>query len=267
MSSRLSGLIRDAGFPSQDRPHTLRSVTGTLINASAILAGGAAGLFLRRPPSAALEQRLKPWLGVFALYAGSVAIFGGISGEGFWTAALRLLLLLVGLSIGRVVGARLGLQKAWNRMGRFAREELERTGSGTKPSINNAFLAVSAILCLSPLAVAGPCIEGMSSDLKPLVLKSVLDGLAMLTFARVLGPGSLVAVIPVISLQGTLTLASKLALPWLASHRLDAGIQATSGFLVLAVTVVIFGVSRVRLADYLPALVLVPPLFWAVGRL
>lgn len=243
-------------------------MTGTLINAVAVLVGGMAGLvLLRRPPSAALEQRLKPWLGAFALYAGGHAIFFGIAGEGFWTGALRLLVLMAGLSIGRVVGGMLGLQKAWNHMGRFAREELERTHDGAKSSVNNAFLAVSAILCLSPLAYAGPLIEGVRGDLKPLILKSLLDGMAMLTFARQLGPGSLMGVIPVISLQGTLTLAVKLALSWLEAHDLDAGILAASGFLVLAATLVIFGVGRVRLADYLPSLAVVPLLFWLAGFL
>lgn len=242
-------------------------MTGTLINVAAILSGGAVGACLRRPPSGVLEQRLKPWLGAFALYAGGRAIFLGISGEGFWVAVLRLVSLMGGLSVGRVIGGRLRLQNAWNRMGRFAREELERAHGGNKISANNAFLAVSAVFCLSPLAVAGPLIEGVSSDLRPLLLKSVLDGVAMLTFVRLLGPGSLIGVIPVLSLQGTLTLASKLALSWLEARGLDAALQATSGFLVLAVTLVIFEMGRVRLADYLPALLVVPLLYWLAGML
>jgi uncharacterized membrane protein YqgA involved in biofilm formation len=237
-------------------------VVGTLINVGAILAGGLVGSLLRRPPSGTLEQRLKPWLGAFALYAGIRAIYIGMSGEGFWVALLRLVLLMGGLSVGRVIGARLGIQKAWNRMGGFAREELQRAHEGGKVSMNNAFLAVTAIFCLSPLAVAGPLIEGVSSDLRPLLLKSVLDGAAMLTFVRLLGPGCLIGVIPVLSLQGSLTLGVKLALSWLQSNGLDPAIQATSGFLVLAVTLVIFGMGRVRLADYLPALLVVPFFYW-----
>ncbi|MCP5520699.1 MAG: DUF554 family protein [Verrucomicrobiales bacterium] len=236
-------------------------MTGTLINVAAILVGGAIASFLRGAPSGVLEQRLKPWLGAFALYAGGRAIFVGVSGDGFWTALLRGVLLMGGLSVGRVIGRKLGLQNAWNRMGRFAREELQRAHEGAKIPANNAFLAVCAIFCLSPLAVAGPLIEGVSSDLRPLLLKSVLDGVGMLTFVRLLGPGCLIGAIPVLSLQGSLTLAAKLALTWLEAQGLDGAIQATCGFLVLAVTLVIFGMGRVRLADYLPALLVVPALY------
>ncbi|RME95550.1 MAG: DUF554 family protein, partial [Verrucomicrobia bacterium] len=192
-------------------------MTGTLINVAAILLGGTLSLVLRRSPGPELEHRLRPWLALFALYAGGKAMFLGLTAEaGLWTALLRLVLLLGGLSVGRVLGAQLGIQRAWNRAGQAARQLYELAEQHpAQRRFHPAFLAATTFFCLSPLAVAGPVAEGLAGDVKPLLLKSLLDGLAMLSFARVLGPGALAAAIPVLSLQGTLTLLARLGGPWL----------------------------------------------------
>lgn len=52
------------------------------------------------------------------------------------------------------------------------------------------------------------------------------------------------------------------ALPGLEAHHLTAALNVTAGFLACIVTVVIFGVRKVELANYLPALAVAPGLAW-----
>lgn len=240
---------------------------GTLINVAAILLGGLLSLLFRRTPGPEIEHNLKPWLALFALYAGGKTMFLGLTTDaGLWTALLRLVLLLGGLSVGRVLGAKLGIQRRWNRAGQAARRIFESAEQHPeRRRFHPAFLAATTFFCLSPLAVAGPVAEGLAGDPTPLLLKSLLDGLAMLSFARVLGPGALAAAIPVLSLQGTLTLLARLGVPWLELGQARHTLEALAGYFVLAVAVMVFGTARVRLADYLPGWLVVGILAWLLS--
>ena len=74
----------------------------------------------------------------------------------------------------------------------------------------------------------------------------------------------LLSVLPVIAYQGTITLVASLMKPHLHMDMQDA-ISVTGGLLMLTLPVVILGLRKVELADYLPALIIAPLLthWWA----
>ena len=97
----------------------------------------------------------------------------------------------------------------------------------------------------------------------PLAVKGVMDGLAMLSFVRMFGAGSMLAAFPVLLLQSAITLVCGLYLePFLRLHGLVDSVNAVGGMLVCTVGLVIFEFKRVELADYLPALVVAPVVTW-----
>lgn len=235
---------------------------GTLINGGAIVLGGLLGRGTPWRLSARMEGRLKLVLGGAALLVGARAIWFGVTGEGFWAAALRLVGLMVGLMAGRAIGAALGLQAVINRAGQYARTRFDAAAGTVPVRFDEAFLAVTAVFCLAPLALVGPLLEGMHGDVLPLLIKSAMDGTAMLTLGRTLGWGAVASALPVVAGQGMVGLLSRWAAPALELHPAAAGVQAAGGFLLLAVALVVLGMSRVRMADYLPSLVLVPLIYW-----
>jgi len=65
--------------------------------------------------------------------------------------------------------------------------------------------------------------------------------------------------LPVLAWQGTLTLVCRQFLkPFLEGHNLADSVNAVGGLLVFSVALVILGLKRIRLADYLPSLALAP---------
>ncbi len=93
-----------------------------------------------------------------------------------------------------------------------------------------------------------------------------MDGLAMLGFVPIFGWGSLLAALPVLAFQGTLTLLSTRFLgPFLTTHGLMDSVNATGGLLVFCVGLVIFELKKIELADYLPSLAFAPLLAWLLG--
>lgn len=189
----------------------------------------------------------------------------GLGDAGLAKGLLRAVLLLVALIAGRAAGAALGVQTLVSRGGRYASHRLSANGRPSCLPGDQAFLAATAVFCLAPLALIGPLLEGLGNDFKALLIKAAMDGMAMVTLVRALGVAAAGAALPVLAIQGSIGLWTR----WMAmSHAhpaVLAGLTAASGFIVLTVALVVFGINRIRMADYLPALLLAPLLFRLAG--
>ena len=97
------------------------------------------------------------------------------------------------------------------------------------------------------------------------MLQETLRRLATAAFVKPFGWGVMLAAIPVLAYQGTITLAARSLEPYLQDTMLLNSISATGGLLVLCISVVILDIAKVPLADYLPSLAVAPILTWLFG--
>jgi uncharacterized membrane protein YqgA involved in biofilm formation len=73
----------------------------------------------------------------------------------------------------------------------------------------------------------------------------------------------MIAALPVLVFQGTITLACAQYLrPFLETHSLVDPVNATGGLLVCTVALVILQLKKIELADYLPSLAFAPMIAW-----
>jgi uncharacterized protein len=119
------------------------------------------------------------------------------------------------------------------------------------------FVVTSLIVCVGPLAILGSLQDGLTDGFELLAVKSMLDGFAALAFASVLGIGVAFAALPLVVLQGAITLAAS-ALQSVLTPPMLAGLTATGGFLVMAIGVRLLDLRPIRVANLLPSLVLAP---------
>jgi len=236
---------------------------GTALNAAGILIGGVAGVVRRKPLSAVNESFFKVALGVFTVFYGLRLTW--ISVNGTWLQILKqLLIAVVALMLGRMTGRLAGLQRRSNRLGREARERVAAAKPGGPRQLNEGFKTCAALFCAAPLAILGSVQDGLSSYYYPLAVKAVMDGLATMSFVSVFGWGVMLSAVPVLALQGTLTLAcAQFLKPFLATHGLVDSVNAVGGLLVFSVALVILELKRIEMADYLPSLAFAPLLAWA----
>ena len=108
------------------------------------------------------------------------------------------------------------------------------------------------------MAILGSLEDGTRGDIKILAIKSALDGLAAMGFAATFGRGVLLAALPVLAYQGTLTLLAHALAAHLNEPLLLGSIRVTGGLVVLCIMVVILDVRKVPLANYLPSLAVAP---------
>jgi hypothetical protein len=228
-------------------------VIGSLINAGCIVLAGAA-VWARVPAiPVAAQRRLQALVAVVTMGLGFQVIWRSLHGT-IGQVVRQLAVLAVALVLGRLTGQGLGLQARLNRLGRFARERLMGAPPAGRRRLGDVFAAATLVFCLTPLAVVGPMLEGLRGDLRALLVKSAVDGLATLGLARTRGWPVMLGAVPVLSLQGSLGL---LLLGWRERFELPGvadAVCATGGFLLVAVGMVMLQVLRIRLADYLPAL-------------
>lgn len=232
---------------------------GSLVNAGTIVGGGLLGLGLKREPSARQQLFLKSLLAFLATFLGFRLVWLALGGSP-GAVLLQLASLILALVLGNLLGRTLGLQGALNRLGRHARTCLERTDDPARRRAGDGLVTGAILFAATPLAVLGALQEGLRGDPIPLLLKAVLDAMAAFSLVRVLGSGIVLAAIPTLAFQGTLTLLSRAAVHALPNPALH-GFSAMTGLLLATVSLVILDVRKVPLADYLPALVLAP-LFW-----
>src|SRR5438132_9597440 len=149
---------------------------GTVSNAAAILVGSVAGRVRSKPFSPATESFWKVALGAFTVFYGLRLTWISLNGSALQMLK-QLLIVLVAMSLGKLTGALLHLQKISNGIGQAARAHLEAAAAGEKPRVSDAFKICSALLCAAPLAILGAIQEGTSGYFYPLVVKAAMDGL------------------------------------------------------------------------------------------
>jgi len=236
---------------------------GTVLNVAGILIGGVAGLAWRKTLSSAHESYVKVALGAFTVFYGLRLTWISLNGS-FPQILKQLLIAVLALMLGRMTGRLLRLQKMSNRLGRDARERVAAAQPADPRRLSEGFKTCAALFCAAPLAILGAVQDGLSGYYYPLVVKAVIEGLATRGFVALFGWGVMLAAVPVLAFQGTITLVcAQFLKPMLETRGLVDSVNVTGGLLVFCVALVILELKRIELADYLPSLAFAPLLAWA----
>jgi hypothetical protein len=243
-------------------------VTGAILNAGGIVLGGLVGLVRPQAFSAQTQITFKILLGVFALFFGLRLTWfslGGSAGQ----MLKQVTIALAALVIGNWVGKLCRLQAGSNHLGQRARNLIENNRPDSPRRAGVGMNVCAILFCAAPLGLLGAIQDGLplragdTGYFYPLAVKAVMDGLAMIGFVTIFGPGAILAALPVFVFLGTITTATHLFVePFLRTHLLLDSVNSVGGLMVCCVGVVIFEIRRVELANYLPALLVAPLLTW-----
>jgi uncharacterized membrane protein YqgA involved in biofilm formation len=165
------------------------------------------------------------------------------------------LILLVSVLVGVVIGELLKLDAGVQAVGSWAERRLSRGGEPGRVSL--AFITTSLIFCVGPLTVLGSFLDGTRGDITLLAIKSTLDGVTSIVFAATLGWGVLLSAISVLLVQGSLTLIAFLIHAGLTELE-TAELTAAGGIAVLGIALGLLELKTIKVANFLPALVVAP---------
>jgi uncharacterized membrane protein YqgA involved in biofilm formation len=228
-------------------------LSGTLLNVATVLAGTAIGLLIGSRMRPRMQESLVTGLGFFTIL---IAISMGV--RIFTDAAARpgddlavLAAVLVGVAIGELLRLHDGLE--W--LGGWFQRRLARS---ERPSrISEGFVTASLVFCVGPLTILGSLENGLNGDMRLLAIKSLLDGVASIAFAAALGPGVALSAITVFLVQGSIAGGAFLLRDVMDGPTILA-ITAAGGVILLGVALRLLDLKPVRVANFLPALLLAP---------
>ena len=195
---------------------------------------------------------------------GAVGLFTLAMGTKFAIDTSNLLYMLGSIVIGGVIGSVWGVDRRLNELGAaLQRRVAARGGRGT---VAEAFVTASIVFCVGPLTFLGSIQNGLTGDATLLTVKSVLDGFTAIALAATLGWGVLLTIPLILLYQGGLALGASVFAGLLSELQLRE-MSAVGGLLIIGVGLKLLSIRDVKVADYLPAILVAPLLVAAVVRI
>lgn len=222
-------------------------MTGTLINVATVITGGTLGTVLgeRLPPR--IRHIVMQGVGLTTLVVGmSMAI-----------TTSNFLLVLGSILIGGILGEWWRLEEQLDGAGKWLEAKASRFPFLAQGEFTRGFVTASLVFCVGPMTVLGSIQDGLSSDYTLLAIKSVLDGFSSLAFAASMGMGVTFAAVTVLLYQGALTLGASL-FQTILTEAMIREMTATGGVIILGIGLLLLEIKRVRVANFLPALIVAP---------
>jgi uncharacterized membrane protein YqgA involved in biofilm formation len=182
-----------------------------------------------------------------------------------------MLIVLGAVLIGGIAGSLLRIEDRLRAFGGvLQRVAVRRFGAGAdsegRERFIQGFVTSSLVFCVGPLTILGSINEGLGNGADQLLLKSALDLFASIAFAASFGWGVGFSVISLVVIQGSLTALGAVLGSFVPDAHL-AALTATGGLVLLGVAFRLLDLKQVKVADFLPALLVAPVLVEVVARL
>ncbi len=220
---------------------------GVWVNSMAVIVGGLIGTWLRGGISKHYQDAVNRGLALCVLVIG---ISGAIQTE-------RMMLVILSVVLGTLAGEALKIEDRLDCLGNWAQRRFASGDSG----FSQGFINATLLFCVGSMAVVGSLEAGLQGKADTLLAKSVLDGVSSIIFASSMGPGVILAVVPLTLYQGGIALMAMT----LGSFLPDAAVlemSATGSVLIIGLGINMLGVmkERIRVGNMLPA-ILIPAIY------
>lgn len=214
-------------------------MTGTFVNAAAIIAGSVIGFTARRRIPKNVGETAVKGIGLATILIGLKMAL----------ETQNPLITVGSLAFGALIGEAFAIEDRLEHLSRRIENWIGNEDGG----IAQTFMTASLIFCIGPMAIMGSIEDGLGRTPQILYTKSLMDGIGSAIFASTLGIGVVFSAVPVLVYQGSITLAAHAVSRFLSSP-VVAELTAAGGLLILAIGFNLVGASRLRVANLLPAL-------------
>ena len=222
-------------------------MTGTLVNSGAIVVGSTIGIMAGRHLSERIKSIIMNALGLSVLILGIKMALEGTN----LIAAIGCVLLCA------ITGEVMRIETWVESLGIWLRKRF-RSDSST---FVEGFTTASILYLTGVLVIIGPIQDGTVGDTSILYIKSMLDGFASMALASTLGIGVAFSALPVLIVQGSITLLASSLLFLKEPHILNA-ITATGGILILGIGVNLLDLKKIPIGNFIPAILYA--IIWAL---
>jgi hypothetical protein len=183
-----------------------------------------------------------------------LAIVVAIIGINYAIATEDVLGMILCITVGIFLGEWIGIEKHLQNLGDKLKKRFSAE-SGNNNTFTEGFVASSLLFCIGPMAIIGSLQAGTIGDPTIILSKTVIDCIAALSFAVVLGIGVVFSGVSVLLYQGLITLLAVWVSPYLG-NAIITEMSAIGGVLMIGISINMLGIKKIRVGNMLPAVFL-----------
>jgi uncharacterized protein len=225
-------------------------MTGTLINAGAILLGSTIGLLAHSKLPERLIRIVFQGIGLFTLFLG---FYMGLKTN-------NLFFIIISIVLGGILGELINIDSNLNKFGERIKLRFKSDHSKFSEGLVTAFL----LFCMGSVTILGAIEEGMGGKPNLLLAKSVLDGVSSIALAAAFGYGVAMSIIPLLIYQGGLTLLAAYFGDYFSETIINE-LTAVGGLILIGLGINILEIKQLKILNLLPALVIIVLLAYFFG--
>lgn len=229
------------------------SMSGVIVNTLTVIIGSLVGMIFRKGIPAKVTDAVMKGLGLCTIYIG---IDGALAGE-------NVLIVIASMVVGSIIGTLLDIDGGINWLGSWVEKKFSR-GKDGQVSIAEGFVTASLLFCVGAMTINGSLNAGISGDNSLLYTKATLDLFSSSMLAASLGVGVLFAAVFVFGFQGILVLMAGFLAPVLNEAAI-AEMTCAGSLIIIAIGTNLIGITKIKVANYLPAIALAPVFCMVVG--
>lgn len=233
-------------------------MTGTFLNIGAVLIGGAIGLIF----GSRIPDRFKN-----TVIAG-MGLFVGAMGLQMFFSSENQLIVLGAIIIGIILGEWMKIEDRLQTFGQTLEKRFspDSEADSTSSTFVRGFMVASLLFCVGPMTILGSIQDGLTGDYQLLAVKSTLDLFASIAFASTLGIGVLFSSIVILIYQGGISLLAG-SLSAIISDPMMNEMTATGGVILFGLALSnLLDIKKIRVGNFLPALVIAPLIVWILEK-
>lgn len=219
---------------------------GTIVNSLLIIVGSMIGRLFNQIPEK-VKSTVMHAIGLAVIVLG---LQMGLKSENF-------LIVIISLVFGSMIGEFLELETKLNNFGLWLERKM---GSKAKGSISQGFITATLIFVIGAMSILGALDSGIRGDHRVLYTKGILDGFTSFILTTTLGMGVILSAIPVFLYQGLIALfATQIdrIVPTVLMDQFIIEMTAIGGVMIMAIGLNILELTKVRIANLLPSLLIV----------
>jgi hypothetical protein len=219
---------------------------GSIVNALAVILGSLVGLGF----GAFLPERIK------TIIFQVIGLFTLILGAKMALETHQFLVLLISLVVGAIMGEALHIEKGLERIS----DSLKRKFKSKNELFSEGLITAFLLYCIGSMTFVGAIEEGINGDRTLLYTKSLMDGITSILLASSLGSGVLISSIPLLIFQSVLTWGAFYFEAYLPAEIITE-LSAVGGILIIAISLNILNIQKIKVSNLLPSLFLVIPIY------
>ena len=221
---------------------------GVLVNVITVIIGSCVGLFFKKGIPERVSHAAMTGLGACTLYIG---ITGSLSGE-------NVLILIASVVLGAIVGTLLNIDGGINALAEKVESRFRKNGSDI--SVAEGIISATLLFCVGSMTVTGSIQAGLTGDHSVLITKAMLDLVSSMMLAASLGVGVLLSAVAVFIIQGGLVLLAGLLAPFMSTGAINE-MTCAGSILIIMIGTNLMGITKIKVADFLPAIVFAPIIY------